>query len=70
MGGSPEKMLFQPFDVEFIPQVAFGGDQHRIVVLQELQYPHKDGGVMAQAGEVLHKDSLGKAVFHGPHHLL
>ena len=36
MGGSPEKMLFQPFDVEFIPQVAFGGDQYRIVVLQEL----------------------------------
>ena len=25
---------------------------------------------MAQTGEVLHKDSLGKAAFHGPHHLL
>ena len=33
LGGSPEKMFFQPFDVEFILQVAFGGDQYRIVIL-------------------------------------
>ena len=25
---------------------------------------------MAEAGEVLHKNSVGKAAFHGPHHLL
>ena len=33
LGGSPEKMFFQAFDVEFMPQVAFGGDQYRIVIL-------------------------------------
>ena len=35
-GSSPEKMFFLPFDVEFILQVAFGGDQYRIVILREL----------------------------------
>ena len=45
-----EKTVFQSLDVKFIPQVALGGDQYRIVVLQKLQYLNQDGGIVAQAG--------------------
>ena len=36
LGRPLEEAVFQPLDVKFIPQVAFGGDQYRIMVLQKL----------------------------------
>ena len=47
LGCPLEKSVFQPLDVEFIPQVALGGDQYRAVILQEFQYLNQDGGVVA-----------------------
>ena len=44
-----EKAVFQSLDVKLIPQVALGGDQYRVVILQKFQYLNQDGGIVAQA---------------------
>ena len=49
LGRPLEKAVFQPLDVKLIPQVALGGDQYRVVILQKLQYLNQDGGIVAQA---------------------
>lgn len=50
LGRPLEKVVFQSFGVKLIPQVALGGDQYRVVVLQKFQYWNQDGGIVAQAG--------------------
>ena len=50
LGCPLEKAVFQSLDVKLIPQVALGGDQYRVMVLQKLQYLNLDGGILAQAG--------------------
>lgn len=49
-GRPVEEALFQPLEVKLVSQVAFGGDQYRIVILQAFQYLYKDSGIMAQPG--------------------
>lgn len=49
-GRPVEEVLFQPLEVKLVPQVAFGGDQYRIVILQKLQYLNQGSGIMAQPG--------------------
>ena len=51
MGRPLEKAVFQPLDVKLIPQVALGGDQYRVVILQKFQYLNQDGGIVAQASD-------------------
>ena len=69
MGCPLEKAVFQPLDIKFIPQVAFGGDQYRIVILQKFQYLNQDGGIVAQTGEIPHKHSADESALHRLHHL-
>lgn len=49
-GRPVEEVLFQSLEVKLVPQVDFGGDQYRIVILQAFQYLYKDSGIMAQPG--------------------
>ena len=50
LGCPLEKAVFQLLDVKLIPQVALGGDQYRVVILQKFQYLKQDGGIVALAG--------------------
>lgn len=50
LGRPVEEVLFQSLEVKLVPQVDFGGDQYRIVILQAFQYLYKDSGIMTQPG--------------------
>ena len=63
-----EQAAFQPGQIEFILQVCFGGDKHRIMILQKAQDAVQRREVMAQSVKALYHDGIDAPLLHSGKH--